>query len=982
MNFYILGAGKPFIGVLPTSLKKINNSISIIDWQIKSILKSIKKVNLFFITGYRSKLLEKNLPKNKIKFIYNKNWADTSVISSFSKINFTDKDFFVSYSDTIFDTSIYSNIVKSSNNFDLVVAVDFNWKERYPNRTEFDLKIAEKIYIEDKYAEFTGLIYFKKNTLLEFKKINLKGLTSLIELINIFKDKNYKILFFDVNNLWAEFNLPQDVAKFFIKSKASTLEKLNIKSMTFKVPKQYYFKVQEFKKNKNLFIKIIQKKFKNNKIIIRSSSFSEDSWKKSNAGKYLSIPNIKTDNRSLILKNINKVINSYGNLNLEKDEVLIQQFIQDIKISGVLFTCTLNTGSNYYHLNYDNDKYSTTGVTSGSKNNLEKLVIYKPSLEKIKNKYHTFYEFLLNIRKIENLLIYNKLDIEFLLTNKNIIYILQIRPITVNYDIKIFEEKFISSYLFNSYKNFNNKYFYSNMSDWNPAEIIGLHPKPLASDIYEYLVTNDVWSLQRSEVGYSHIKNKKLLKFIIGRPYVIIDHSFRSFIPNNLNNKTKFKLYSYYKRYLKNNPHLHDKIEFEIVFTIWTPDLKNELIQKKKEIHLTHKEINLIDEELKKITLNILERLDNDISLIKKLSIERNKILNSNKLPTSKIKNLLDSTKIYGTLPFAHLARACFTSMTILKFMLKTNIMSKKRYDNFLSSINSVNKTLLIDRNRYFHNKINLNKLKLKYGHLREGTYEISNNSYADNPSKYLSKINNKKSKEFKFIFNQSEKKVLSEFISSLSPTMDIEYLIKFLGKSIEYRELSKFEFTKNINAIFKLILKDKNLKKIEKNKLSFLKINEILNFKKSIKYANKIQDLIKKREKNYELQKSFELSDILFENKDLLFFKELANKPNFITQNKVEGNLLFLNKELKYQKLTKKIVVIDHADPGYDWIFSHDISGLITKYGGANSHMAIRSAELNLAASIGVGSIIFNEILNASKIYLNCENKSIKIIE
>ena len=66
----------------------------------------------------------------------------------------------------------------------------------------------------------------------------------------------------------------------------------------------------------------------------------------------------------------------------------------------------------------------------------------------------------------------------------------------------------------------------------------------------------------------------------------------------------------------------------------------------------------------------------------------------------------------------------------------------------------------------------------------------------------------------------------------------------------------------------------------------------------------------------------------------------------------------------------------------GYDWIFSYDISGLITKYGGANSHMAIRSAELNLAASIGVGSIIFNEILNASKIYLNCENKSIKIIE
>ena len=36
-------------------------------------------------------------------------------------------------------------------------------------------------------------------------------------------------------------------------------------------------------------------------------------------------------------------------------------------------------------------------------------------------------------------------------------------------------------------------------------------------------------------------------------------------------------------------------------------------------------------------------------------------------------------------------------------------------------------------------------------------------------------------------------------------------------------------------------------------------------------------------------------------------------------------------------------IVLIENADPGYDWIFSKNIKGLITKNGGINSHMSIR---------------------------------------
>jgi phosphoenolpyruvate-protein kinase (PTS system EI component) len=66
-------------------------------------------------------------------------------------------------------------------------------------------------------------------------------------------------------------------------------------------------------------------------------------------------------------------------------------------------------------------------------------------------------------------------------------------------------------------------------------------------------------------------------------------------------------------------------------------------------------------------------------------------------------------------------------------------------------------------------------------------------------------------------------------------------------------------------------------------------------------------------------------------------------------------------------------IVLIESADPGFDWIFSHEILGLVTQYGGANSHMAIRCAEFGLPAAIGCGEQLFEALAKAPVIELNC---------
>jgi phosphoenolpyruvate-protein kinase (PTS system EI component) len=70
---------------------------------------------------------------------------------------------------------------------------------------------------------------------------------------------------------------------------------------------------------------------------------------------------------------------------------------------------------------------------------------------------------------------------------------------------------------------------------------------------------------------------------------------------------------------------------------------------------------------------------------------------------------------------------------------------------------------------------------------------------------------------------------------------------------------------------------------------------------------------------------------------------------------------------------LTGKIVLIENADPGFDWIFAQQIGGLITKYGGANSHMAIRCAEFGIPAAIGCGEQRFEMFTRAHQLLLDC---------
>ena len=94
-----------------------------------------------------------------------------------------------------------------------------------------------------------------------------------------------------------------------------------------------------------------------------------------------------------------------------------------------------------------------------------------------------------------------------------------------------------------------------------------------------------------------------------------------------------------------------------------------------------------------------------------------------------------------------------------------------------------------------------------------------------------------------------------------------------------------------------------------------------------------------------------------------------------------MSGHVLYLKNFEKFKKLDNKIIFLDNADPGYDFIFSQPIKGLITKYGGSNSHMAIRCLELNIPAIIGIGQTEFERLKKSTQVEYDCEQKVFKTI-
>ena len=483
-------------------------------------------------------------------------------------------------------------------------------------------------------------------------------------------------------------------------SKANTLEFLKKRVKKSKIEKAIDFTIFEWKKNQNSLLKHIKNNFKDY-IIVRSSAEGEDSLEKSEAGSYVSILNIDSQSKKAVKQAITQVIRSYevkGNKN-PRNHVLIQKQTTDVVTSGVVLTSEAKHGLPYFIINFE-DSSKTDGVTRGKSEETIKI-FRETSNSSIPKKWQSL---ITAIKEIESLTSTDYLDIEFGINKKRAITIFQVRPITsIKNKLKKHHDKFVKEIIDNCKKKFmkfqnvknvlGNRVIFSDMTDWNPAEIIGNNPNLLDYTLYDYLIMKDSWRKGRNSIGYQKSGQKNLMVQFGNKPYVDIRASFNSLVPSNFEKNVRKKLINYYLNKLEKNPHLHDKVEFEILFTCYDFSLDNRL----KELHnhnFKNNEIKKIKENLLEFTNSIIENysliLENSKKSLNLMAKNRLQILSNIDQKTDYVRllnaaeMLLNDCRKLGTVPFSSMARIAFIASALLKSLVKQDSIDSKTADSII----------------------------------------------------------------------------------------------------------------------------------------------------------------------------------------------------------------------------------------------------------------------------------------------------------
>ncbi len=781
--------------------------------------------------------------------------------------------------------------------------------------------------------------------------------------------------------------MPLSAESLTFGTKADTLARLEGCVKKSRVLPQVAFSVASYRKEQGKLLSRVQEKFAKGKVIVRSSAIGEDSATSSMAGQFTSVAGLGTDSEELAAA-IDRVIRSYGEG--EEHQVLVQPMIGQIKRCGVVMTADMETLSPYYFIDADLSGRHDV-VTGGSGGERVSYVHYKrselePSLRWVR-------ELIEACRECEVLFENEALDIEFAFDSEDRLYLLQVRPIVRRLVPLISCERLDDALSKVASKVekicgphpelLGESGMLGVMPDWNPAEIIGLKPRPLALTLYQELVTNQVWAYQRDNYGYRSLRSHPLLISLLGVPYIDVRVSFNSFVPASLGDPIAEKLVDIYLKRLRAYPENHDKVEFEIVSSCYTLDLP-ERMEALREEGLSAAETDEISRSLLALTRRILcprsGLCRSDLEKVEGLEELHNRVMTSSLHPIEKIYWLVEHCKRHGTLPFAGVARAAFVATQFLDSLVTSDLLNPTERSQFLRSLSTVSSELTRDL-AWIKSEGGKERFLLRYGHLRPGTYDLLSYRYDEAFESYFPEGVTAGEESAPFVLPDERMEAISIELRRHQLGLDASALFAFMQMAIVGRERAKFLFTRTLSDAMQLILQLGERVGLRREEMAYLNIGSVLSLYHTLDARDLKEHFLHEIERNKEMYaytQAVHLPLLIGKPQEVYTFASFSEEPTYVTLKRISAEPVVVDEEAS---LAGKIACIRSADPGYDYLFAQGISGLVTAYGGANSHMAIRCAELGIPAVIGAGEVNFTKWSGAGLLEIDAANKTCAVI-
>lgn len=1023
----LLGAGRPARGELPAALLGVAGQGRVLDWQVQALAACCDLVQ--FVGGYRVDEIAARYPD--LPVVLNPHWATTGAVGSLLRaLPPEGQSCVVAYADTLFRQALVRRLIRPDGA--TVAVIDSRWRHRYSNRAPHDLATAEVVTMapggtwlrrahgrsaadrpDRPDAELVGLLHLSVSAMAWLK--SHRGRTDIARwdipaLLNALVAAGEVVHLVDCLGDWAELNAAQDIARFVLGTKAETLSRLAPMVRHCRIGEVVSFTVAQWQAEPQACLVRIQQAFGAVQLVVRSSALGEDGFGRSGAGQYHS--ELGVDGAALgdLAKAVARVIASYTDDNPEH-QVLVQQMLADVAMAGVVMTRTLSHGAPYRVVNLEAGSGRTDGVTSGRASGLRTWVMHRDVLDVPEGAPPGLPQLLVAIREIETLVGHDSLDIEFIVDRSGAVHVVQVRPIAVNHAGWSGSDEAVGSALAAAQRHFlalqagrpgvlGERAVFSRMSDWNPAEMIGTRPRRLAADLYDHLIMRDTWAAQRAQYGYRDLLPQPLMVSFAGHAYVDVRASLNSFLPRDLDPGLATRLVDHQLARVARRPELHDKLEFEVAITCLAPDMAHPM-EALKRAGFTQDDCAQLTQALQALTARACRRLPDDLAMCHRLSARQALLAQTELPPLRRALWLLDDVRASGCLPFAHLARAAFVATAWLKGARRVGALDAGAEEDFLRSIPTVATAFREQSSALFDGRLPLETFLARFGHLRPGTYDITVPSYAMDPRRYRLCAPNWEGPVHRWAaalethqlddpdrgldqalrdnhgrWDDRARTAMADALAAVGLPLAPRDMEAFMRRAIAGREWAKFLFTRSLSLALDGIAAEGARIGLDLETLSHVPLAEMVAEDlghRTGQTADRWRLRADEERRQHELALGMELPAVLTAVSQLTAFELAESQANFIGSGVASGEVVCIDARLPAGAALKgKIALAMHADPGYDWLLTQGIVGLITAYGGANSHMAVRAAELGLPAAIGVGEALFTRLCAARSVRLD----------
>ena len=684
-----------------------------------------------------------------------------------------------------------------------------------------------------------------------------------------------------------------DTHGFRFGTKAQTLASLAGKLRRSALCEQMTLSTDDWAGDRAGIVKTIIDRFQGHSLAIRSSSSLEDGMKSSNAGAFESVIDVPCAARDIEAA-IDKVNGSYGQ-DARNEEILVQEMVRDVALSGVVLTRDLDRGGPYYAINYDDFSGRTDTVTGGSVSKI--VMVHRSRPEALRSP--RMRQIIDAVREIEAVTGLNALDIEFCATGAMDIYVLQVRPVAARRSWSGVTDGQVDQALADTRTRVAGEMkpksglagsttAFGVMPDWNPAEMIGRSPRRLALSLYRRLITDQVWNVARTEMGYRRVDGPLLVEFV-ERPYIDVRASFNSLLPAALDESIADRLIDWQVQRLSELPGSHDKVEFDIALTCRDFSFADR-IPDLTEAGLSGDEIGAFEQSLHDVTQGALKSGADGLRAL--LSRAERSLLDGAATdagdPLALAKSLLDDTARDGTLPFAILARHAFIAVSFLKSMVARGVLTQEQSLAFFQSIRTVAAAVVSDMAALSSGKIDRCEFLNRYGHLRPGTYDILSWRYDERPDLYLSETANRRIEtpvERGFALSSDQQRSLVACLKDNEYDITPADLLDYMATAIYAREQAKFAFTRGVSDALRALCAWGDSVGLGRDDLSHIRIEELLS-------QSHDQGGLKERAEDgrtaHALSLTTRLHHLIFDPDDIDVVYPARGEPTFITSESI----------------------------------------------------------------------------------------------